>query len=104
MIVISSPPSPTTLLRIEAVKQATIADGVRTATAALGDCRNPMAIPCLLQLLEFNNPGAAIASVVGLIRIGEEAVNPLVNNLDTPNTGRGPGPCVPWLARGCAWA
>jgi phycocyanobilin lyase beta subunit len=76
-----------TLERIEAVERATTAQGLLAATAALADCGDPMAVPCLLEVLGFNNPGAAVASVDGLIRIGKEAVEPLLRHLDTPNYG-----------------
>jgi phycocyanobilin lyase beta subunit len=76
-----------TLERIEAVERATTAQGLLAATAALADCGDPLAVTCLLQVLGFNNPGAAVAAVDGLIRIGEEAVEPLLRSLDTPNYG-----------------
>ena len=73
--------------RIEAVERASTADGLLEATESLAACGDPLAVPCLLQVLGFNNPGAAVAAVDGLIRIGKEAVEPLLRNLDTPNYG-----------------
>jgi HEAT repeat protein len=89
-----------TLERIEAVERATTAQGLLAATAALADCGDPLAVPCLLQVLGFNNPGAAVAAVDGLIRIGKEAVEPLLRISTPPITERGPGPCGPWPASG----
>jgi phycocyanobilin lyase subunit beta len=45
------------------------------------------AIDCLLQVLGFNNPGAAVAAVDGLIAIGPPAVDPLLGSLDGHNYG-----------------
>ena len=40
-----------------------------------------------MQVLGFNNPGAAVAAVDGLIACGEAAVAPLLDNLDAHNYG-----------------
>jgi phycocyanobilin lyase beta subunit len=40
-----------------------------------------------VQVLGFNNPGAAVAAVDGLIAIGPAAVGPLLANLDAHNYG-----------------
>lgn len=45
------------------------------------------AIPTLIEVLRFNNPGAAVAAVEGLIKIGEPAVLPILDNLDGYNYG-----------------
>lgn len=72
---------------IEAVQRATTTEALLGATAALASCADPLAVPCLVEVLSFNNPGAAVAAVDGLIRIGTQAVEPLLSNLDTPNYG-----------------
>lgn len=72
---------------IEAVQRATTTEALLGATAALASCGDPRAVPCLVEVLSFNNPGAAVAAVEGLIRIGTQAVEPLLSNLDTPNYG-----------------
>ncbi|MEM8780939.1 MAG: HEAT repeat domain-containing protein, partial [Cyanobacteria bacterium P01_G01_bin.49] len=46
-----------------------------------------VAIPTLVEVLGFNNPGAAVAAVDGLIKIGEPVVPYLLNNLDGYNYG-----------------
>jgi phycocyanobilin lyase beta subunit len=78
---------------IEAVEQADTATALLVATARLanqlagGDPPAPAAIAALVQVLGFNNPGAAVAAVDGLIACGEAAVTPLLDNLDAHNYG-----------------
>jgi len=78
---------------IEAVEQADTATSLLVATARLanqlagGDPPAPAAIAALVQVLGFNNPGAAVAAVDGLIACGEAAVAPLLDNLDAHNYG-----------------
>ena len=78
--------------RIEAVQQAASAQALFVATRALaeadhGECIDPAAIRCLVEVLGFNNPGAAVAAVDGLIRLGSSAVDPLLTSLDPRNYG-----------------
>jgi phycocyanobilin lyase beta subunit len=40
-----------------------------------------------VEVLGFNNPGAAVAAVDGLVAIGEAAVTPLLANIDQHNYG-----------------
>lgn len=78
---------------ILAVEQADSAAGLLVASAALarhlaGQSEPPAeAITALVQVLGFNNPGAAVAAVDGLIACGEAAVEPLLANLDAHNYG-----------------
>ena len=72
---------------IEAVEKADSADRLLEATEALADQKNPAAIPTLIEILGYNNPGAAVAAVDGLIDIGEPAVPYLLENLDDYNYG-----------------
>ncbi|MGF1487583.1 MAG: HEAT repeat domain-containing protein [Prochloraceae cyanobacterium] len=72
---------------IEAVEKADSADGLLEATEALADRKDPAAIPTLIEILGYNNPGAAVAAVDGLIDIGEPAVPYLLENLDDYNYG-----------------
>lgn len=97
--------------RIQAVEQASSALALLEATRALADLlassrvdhpldtAGPMAadepdgdaqaaaIACLVQVLGFNNPGAAVAAVDGLIALGDAAVEPLLQRLDPRNYG-----------------
>jgi phycocyanobilin lyase beta subunit len=72
---------------IEALKQADSPLGLLEATRSLAAARHPGAAPCLVEVLGFNNPGAAVAAVDGLIALGAEAVEPLLTNLDGHNYG-----------------
>ena len=101
-----TPPSSTGLLKslIAGVEGAVSADGLQKSTEALahtltrlakvdshgsglGDPEVQDVIECLLQVLGFNNPGAAVAAVDGLIALGPAAVGPLLANLDAHNYG-----------------
>lgn len=78
--------------RIQAVRQAVSAQTLLDATCALaasdhGNGVNGEAIACLVEVLGFNNPGAAVAAVDGLIAVGPEAVAPLLDSLDEHNYG-----------------
>ena len=72
---------------IEAVNQADSADLLLETVENLADARNEAAIPTLVEVLGFNNPGAAVAAVDGLIAIGEPVVPYLLENLDGYNYG-----------------
>jgi phycocyanobilin lyase subunit beta len=72
------------LQNIEAADNATkLADAVK----ALADRAIPETAPELIRALNYNNPGAAVAAVDGLIAIGEPAVQPLLELLDNYNYG-----------------
>lgn len=102
--------SPSLADQIRAVEQATSALALLQATRALADrlvngrdaaaasASEGVAIPvdadgeeaairCLVEVLGFNNPGAAVAAVDGLIAAGEAAVDPLLQRLDPRNYG-----------------
>lgn len=72
---------------IEAVENADSAIRLLKAVANLAQVRSPKAIPTLTDVLKYNNPGAAVAAVEGLIKIGEPAVPYLLDNLDDYNYG-----------------
>ncbi len=97
--------------RIQAVEQATSALALLEATRGLADllaslapggddsnnapgsaadadpAQQEAAIACLVEVLGFNNPGAAVAAVDGLIAMGPAAVEPLLQRLDPRNYG-----------------
>ena len=76
---------------ILAVERADTAEALVRATQRLafhGEApADPAGIACLLQVLNFNNPGAAVAAVEGLIRRGSAAVEPLLQGIDPHNYG-----------------
>jgi phycocyanobilin lyase beta subunit len=63
----------------------------------LAASRSPLAVPALTTVLRFNNPGAAVAAVEGLIQIGEPAIPHLLANMDGFNYG-----ARAWATRACA--
>lgn len=72
---------------IEAVNQADSADLLLETVEDLAAKCDRAAIPTLVEVLGFNNPGAAVAAVDGLINIGEPVVPYLLENLDDYNYG-----------------
>ena len=76
-----------TEILIEAVNKADSADGLLEAVEDLAAVKAVEAIPTLVEVLGYNNPGAAVAAVDGLIEIGEPVVPYLLANLDDYNYG-----------------
>ena len=75
------------LALIDAVNKADSADLLLETVENLAEAADEAAIPTLVEVLGFNNPGAAVAAVDGLIQIGEPAVPYLLQNLDDYNYG-----------------
>ncbi|MGD1855850.1 MAG: HEAT repeat domain-containing protein [Leptolyngbyaceae cyanobacterium] len=73
--------------RLQAVNEADSAQGLLDAVEALAELNDTRAVPTLIQVLGFNNPGAAVAAVEGLIQIGVPAVSPILKKLDGYNYG-----------------
>jgi phycocyanobilin lyase beta subunit len=72
---------------VAAVRGADTALGLLQATQALAAVAHPGGAACLVEILGFNNPGAAVAAVDGLIAIGEPAVETILANIDGYNYG-----------------
>ena len=72
---------------IQAVEEADSSQGLIDAVKDLAVAHIKEAIPILIQVLGYNNPGAAVAAVDGLVEIGEPAVLPLLETLDGYNYG-----------------
>ncbi|WP_449418255.1 HEAT repeat domain-containing protein [Phormidium nigroviride] len=72
---------------IREVEKADSADSLLNAVKALAATGSEEAIPTLITVLGYNNPGAAVAAVDGLIQVGEPAVLPLLEQLDGYNYG-----------------
>ncbi|MBE9040302.1 HEAT repeat domain-containing protein [Oscillatoriales cyanobacterium LEGE 11467] len=77
----------TTQALVEAVDRADSADAVLEAVEDLAAAGSIDATSKLIEVLGYNNPGAAVAAVDGLIQIGEPAVLPLLQQLDGYNYG-----------------
>lgn len=67
---------------IQAVENASSSEELVKAVWALTQSQSEEAIPTLIKVLGFNNPGAAIAAVEGLVQLGDVAVPTLINDLD----------------------
>ena len=76
---------------IRAVRDATSPEELFRATRALAASdpveEKPEVVHCLVEVLGYNNPGAAVTAVEGLIRRGSRAVPPLLDRLDPRNYG-----------------
>jgi len=72
---------------IRAVDEADSSAKLLEAVQNLAAVRRSETIPNLIATLGYNNPGAAVAAVDGLIGIGEPAVQPLLELIDGYNYG-----------------
>ena len=72
--------------QITALQQADSAQDLLRATQELAASADASAAPVLVEVLGFNNPGAAVAAVEGLISLGTVAVEALLQ-LDPENYG-----------------
>lgn len=70
---------------IRNVEAADSAMKLADAVQALADARLEAAVPHLIAALNYNNPGAAVAAVDGLVALGEIAVAPLLDLIDNHN-------------------
>ena len=70
---------------IQAVEQADSSQKLVNAVQALADAHLEEGIPTLIAALSYNNPGAAVAAVEGLMQLGQVAVPKLLNLLDDYN-------------------
>ncbi|NDJ22291.1 HEAT repeat domain-containing protein [Nostoc sp. B(2019)] len=72
---------------IHAVEAADSSDSLLEAVKQLAAAGIEESVPTLIAALGYNNPGAAVAAVDGLIAIGEVAVQPLLELIDNYNYG-----------------
>ncbi|MBR8833438.1 MAG: HEAT repeat domain-containing protein [Stigonema ocellatum SAG 48.90 = DSM 106950] len=72
---------------IRAVEEADSSARLLDAVQQLAASQLQEAIPTLIAALGYNNPGAAVAAVDGLVQIGEAAVQPLLELMDNYNYG-----------------
>lgn len=72
---------------IQAVEKADSARNLVESVQALAAQQSEEAIPTLIAVLGYNNPGAALAAVEGLVKLGAPAVVPLLEQLDEYNYG-----------------
>jgi phycocyanobilin lyase beta subunit len=70
---------------VSAVDAADSSAQLLKAVQQLAQAQLVEAVPTLITVLNYNNPGAAVAAVDGLIAIGEPAVAALLEQLDRHN-------------------
>ncbi len=70
---------------INAVEEADSSAKLLEAVQNLAAASLAETVPTLIAALGYNNPGAAVAAVDGLVQIGEPAVKPLLELLDNYN-------------------
>lgn len=70
-----------------AINQAASPAELIGAVRALAVAKLEAGIPTLIQVLGYNNPGAAAVAVGGLTQLGDVAVEPLLEQLDGYNYG-----------------
>jgi phycocyanobilin lyase subunit beta len=72
---------------LSAIAEAASSTQMVEAVEKLAEAQLEAAVPSLITVLGYNNPGAAVAAVEGLIAIGKPAVRPLLDLLDGYNYG-----------------
>ena len=73
--------------RLQAVEDADSAQAMTDAVEALAALEDEGAIDALIRVLGYNNPGAAVAAVEGLVNIGTPAATALLSQIDGYNYG-----------------
>ena len=73
--------------QIKVVREADTSEGLLNAVKELAASCHHAAIPTLIEVLGYNNPGAAVAAVEGLIQLGEVTVPYILKQLDSYNYG-----------------
>ncbi|GBF80345.1 HEAT repeat domain-containing protein [Aphanothece sacrum] len=74
-------------LLIQSVEKADSSQGLLDAVTDLANSTNEGSIGTLITVLAYNNPGAAVAAVDGLISLGDVAVPALLEQIDGYNYG-----------------
>lgn len=72
---------------VKAVEEADSSKTLLEAVQNLADASLEESVPTLIAALGYNNPGAAVAAVDGLVKIGKPAVTPLLELIDNYNYG-----------------
>lgn len=73
--------------RLQAVEAADSSQGMIDAVEALAELQDAGATDMLIRVLGYNNPGAAVAAVDGLIKIGTPAASAVLEQIDGYNYG-----------------
>ncbi len=73
--------------RLQAVESADSAQAMLDSVEALAELKSEGAVDMLVRVLGYNNPGAAVAAVDGLIQIGTPAASAVLSQIDGYNYG-----------------
>ena len=73
--------------KIKKVREADSSQNLVMAVSELASQGDQAAIPTLIEVLGYNNPGAAVAAVDGLVKLGRVSVEPILNQIDGYNYG-----------------
>lgn len=79
--------SPSLQALTDAIDQADSPEKLIGAVHAIAALHSKDSIPVLIKVLGYNNPGAAMVAVRGLVQMGDVAVSPLLTLLDEYNYG-----------------
>jgi phycocyanobilin lyase beta subunit len=74
-------------VKIKKVREADSSQNLVKAVSELASQGDQAAIPTLIEVLGYNNPGAAVAAVDGLVKLGRVSVEPILNQIDGYNYG-----------------
>jgi phycocyanobilin lyase beta subunit len=74
-------------VKIKKVREADSSQNLVKAVSELASQGDQAAIPTLIEVLGYNNPGAAVAAVNGLVKLGRVSVEPILNQIDGYNYG-----------------
>ena len=80
-------PTPSAADLMRAVEKASSAQALVDAMRDLADAQVEEAIPLMIEALAYNNPGAAVAAVDGLVALGDVVVPILLQQIDGYNYG-----------------
>ncbi|MEM9216788.1 MAG: HEAT repeat domain-containing protein [Cyanobacteria bacterium P01_F01_bin.150] len=87
MVNATTSPTPSAADLIKAVEKAGSAQSLTDAMRDLADAEVEEAIPLMIEALGYNNPGAAVAAVDGLVALGDMVVPILLQQIDGYNYG-----------------
>jgi phycocyanobilin lyase subunit beta len=74
-------------VKIKKVREADSSQNLVKAVSELAGQGDQAAISTLIEVLGYNNPGAAVAAVDGLVKLGRVSVEPILNQIDGYNYG-----------------
>jgi len=73
--------------QIKKVREADSSESLVRSVRELANEVDETAIPTLIEVLGYNNPGAAVAAVDGLVKLGRVSVSAIVSQIDGYNYG-----------------